>query len=129
MLHTLRLYKQKDLDLVTLYNSDRNFNRKMVKILCDYANGVRSFYPMTGVNFDRDTALKNNSINYENIYIHLSISKKNFAADNLLKKIRKGYKNDFIKNIIRSSLPYPVSDLYFEEKNIKAYMVRLVHQQ
>lgn len=111
---TIRIHNKRDLDLLTLYMNDKKFKRKVLNILSDYANGITPNYSLDDVDIDFKNATDDNSVAYKSQYIRLFINKKSYPeVVSLLSKIRKKYKCDFIKNIVKNSLKMPISYLYF----------------
>lgn len=114
--YTLRLHNKRDLDLLTLYMNDKNFKRKVINLLSDYANGVIPNYSLDNVNIDLKSATDSNSVTYKSQYMRLFVNKKSYPeVISLLSKIRRKYKCDFIKCIVKNSLKIPISSLYFTE--------------
>ena len=112
--YTLRLHNKRDLDLLTLYMNDKNFKRKVINLLSDYANGVIPNYSLDDVNIDFESATDGSSVTYKSQYMRLFVNKKSYPeVISLLSKIRRKYKCDFIKCIVKNSLKTPISSLYF----------------
>lgn len=116
--YPIRLYSMHDLDLLTLYNNDKKFKKKVVKILSDYAKGIKPSYSLKGINITDKGAVIDNEIALKTQRINLNINPKKYPeVINLLISVRFRYRGDFVKCLVKNALPFPVTQLYFEEFN------------
>lgn len=114
--YTIRLHHKRDLDLFTLYMNDKMFKRKIVKILSDYAKGITPIYPLDGVEFHYENAVRNGELTYKSQVMQLYVNKKLYPeVVELLSQVRKYYRCDLIKCVIKNSLPFPITALYFSD--------------
>ena len=102
---TLRLHRQHDLDLITLYRSSGfSFSKEVRAILVAYVKGDQYAPPV--INYDNvDLSYIPTTIQY-----HLTLDPNDpdekAVLDMLHDEIKYGYVNSFIKAIIRSYIPY-----------------------
>ena len=97
---TLRLYRQHDLDLVALYRHKGFYFSKAVKqMIVAYANGSEYTPPEIDPG-DISSGLVATSVTY-----HITLDENDpqeAAAIDLLKDIKYGYRNSFIKALVRT---------------------------
>ena len=112
---SLRLYRMHDADLMMLYRASNVSFVKMVKqILNSYANG--SVYQIDVSKTWLNKELKD--LPYTSM-CRLSLhEEKDIKVIQLLNQITDGYKNSFIKQVIRLYLsPYSISSLFIDREH------------
>lgn len=111
MICKLRLNKRRDLDLLWLYYHDKDFYKKIVNILNDYSNGKKPLYKIDNIKpTDRSETITSN------VYLNLSIKDTYTNIIDMLSRIKNRHRCDFIKNLIKCALQYPVLDGYFSDE-------------
>lgn len=102
---TLRLHRQHDLDLITLYRSTEfQFSKELRNILVAYVSG-ETYTPPT-INFDNvDLSYIPTTIQYH-LTLNDSDEKERAVLDMLQHEIKYGYVNSFIKALIRAYVPF-----------------------
>lgn len=114
MICKLRLNKRRDLDLLWLYYNDKDFYKQIIVILDNYAKGETPTYTIKNLNpVESRIELKSNPRKSSNVYLNLSIKDTYTDIINMLSHIKDKHKCDFIKNLIKWSLPYPILQGYF----------------
>lgn len=114
--YTLWLRKIRDLDLITLYLNDKRFKKKVIQVLSDFANGIKPNYSLENVSIAYDDRLKDESLTYPTQYMKIIVNPKKYPEIiEMLDNIRYRHRGDFIKCIIKNSLPYPICNMYFKE--------------
>lgn len=105
MIAVVRLYRQHDLDLITLYYNEKiQLGRLIKKVLLNYVSETDE--PMV-LNFEEPES----TTGYipKCVRIHINLNESN-EADNkviaLLKEIKPGYKCSFIKALFRNTCAY-----------------------
>lgn len=120
MICKLRLNKKRDSDLLYLYYNDRDFYKKVVQILGNYADGKKTTYSMDNIRKplrNRENNLSDKKKDGNNVYLNLSIHKKYTNIIEMLSCIKPKQKCDFVKNLVKSSLASPVLNSYFVENS------------
>lgn len=109
----VKLYSYHDMDLVSLYKSGRvAFPETTRQILNSYANKEVYKIKLLQINQKRlDRYPRDSYRKYYHYYIILD-DKEDFAAIELLKKITPGYRNNFIKVVLRQYLCCALSSGY-----------------
>ena len=108
----IRLYRQHDLDLLTLKHTSKTFQKDVREALRSY---VRKIDYRIDVN--RDLSLQTWP---KSSQCHISLhDEKDKDVILWLASISKGYRNSLIKNIVRSYLSRPIADNYFNRTPIK----------
>lgn len=90
-----RLYKRFDCDLIALHDCGIQIGKLAGEILEAYARGERPRYIVSGCRYYA-AENKNN--------IHLSIKLKSDESRALIRSVRKGYRNQFVKTLVRNAL-------------------------
>lgn len=105
MIAVVRLYRQHDLDLMTLYYNERiQLGRLMKKVLLNYVSETEK--PML---LDFEEPESTNGYIPKCVRIHINLSESNEADRRviaLLKEIKPGYKCAFIKALFRNTCTY-----------------------
>lgn len=101
---TLRLHRQHDLDLITLYRaSGFSFSKEVRRILIAYVNGEPYEPPEIDYN-DVDLSYLPTTIQYH-ITLNPKDPKEQAVLDMLKDEVKYGYVNAFIKALIRAYIP------------------------
>ena len=103
MMVTLRLYRQHDLDLITLYrHPEFSLPNAMKKALCGYVRNEKFFIKQPST-----YELGNEKIS-KIVQMHIQLSDKTESdVIKWLKGIKEGYRNSVLKNVIRSYMAGP----------------------
>lgn len=105
MIAVVRLYRQHDLDLMTLYYNERiQLGRLMKKVLLNYVSETEK--PML---LDFEEPESTNGYIPKCVRIHINLSESNEADRRviaLLKEIKPGYKCAFVKALFRNTCTY-----------------------
>lgn len=105
MIAVVRLYRQHDLDLMTLYYNERiQLGRLMKKVLLNYVSETEK-----PVVLDFEEPESTNGYIPKCVRIHINLSESNEADRRviaLLKEIKPGYKCAFIKALFRNTCTY-----------------------
>lgn len=107
----IRLYRQHDLDLLTLKHTSKSFQK-------DVREALRSHVRKTDFKIDvnQDLSLKAWPRSSQ---CHISLhDEKDKDVILWLASISKGYRNSLIKNIVRSYLSRPITDNYFNKTSV-----------
>ena len=102
MMITLRLYRQHDLDLITLYRHPSfSLSNAIKKALCAYVRN-ESFYIEQPVPYDMGKE-KVPKI----VQIHIQLPDEDNDAIEWIKGIKEGYRNSVLKNVVRGYIAAP----------------------
>lgn len=114
---TMRLYRQHDLDLIYIYRQKKEFkfSKTLKYILNNYQFGYEQRLSHVNV-----CNVKPEDFPHESIQLHLYLSEqKDSNAIQTLKSIKRGYRNSFLKNLLRHYIDSPVLLPYLDTKNIR----------
>lgn len=103
---TMRLYRQHDLDLIYIYKQrkDLGFSKTLKNILNNYQFGYEKRLPTVNIE-----EIKPENFPHESVQLHLYLSEEKDAnAIAVLKSIKRGYRNSFLKNLLRYCVRNPV---------------------
>lgn len=111
MMVTLRLYRQHDLDLITLYRHPLFSLPNAIKMsLCGYVRNQKFF-----INQPEPYEIGNEKIS-KIVQIHIQLSEKTEKdVIDWLKNIKDGYRNSVLKNVIRAYMAGPCIYSYIKE--------------
>lgn len=103
---TIRLYKRQDLDLMALYIcKEFNLTKAIKNSLNFYVNKENKVIETPAINIPSHLP--------KTIQFHIVFSEKeNKDVFNLLKNVQFGYRNNFLKNLVRFYLVGPKMDVY-----------------
>lgn len=110
----IRLYRQHDLDLLTLKHTSKSFQK-------DVREALRSYVRKNNfkISVSDDLSLKAWPRSSQ---CHISLNdEKDKDIILWLASVSKGYRNSLIKNIVRSYLSRPITDNYFNRKSEEEY--------
>ena len=108
----VRLYRQNDLDLITLLHSDEvSLPLLTTSVLKMYATGKRVVVKMPPM----DCLPKEDEIHNKYTYTLYFDEKEDAKTLALIKKVREGYQNGFIKNVVRAYLLGGYCGFYFDD--------------
>lgn len=115
--YTIRLYKAHDLDLIT-FAETHEFN--IVKAIY---SALVSFSKKEAFVIDIPPRKHKNFLNDKRVYVKtLTLDDKDDAkAIEILDKIKQGYRNNFLKNLLRQYLCNPISEEFLNDKSEMDY--------
>lgn len=104
MIAVIRLYRQHDMDLVTLYyNKSIHLCRLMKKVLVDYVNGDI----IEGLEFEEPSTTEGYVPKCIRLHIHLNENNpREKAVCDLLQSMKQGYRCSFVKALFRNACTY-----------------------
>lgn len=112
---TVRLYKLHDYDLIYLYkNQCFPIKEAMKKALCAYVRNKPVFFdfPVKEVNEDQ-------LVHVKNAQFHIKLDDEDDAdVIEYLSRLKKFYRNSFLKNLLRGYLVGPASYVYEDQSDI-----------
>ena len=113
MMVTLRLYRQHDLDLITLYRHPLFSLPNAIKMsLCAYVRNQKFF-----IKQPQPYEIGNEKIS-KIVQIHIQLSEKSEGdVIEWLRNIKDGYRNSVLKNVIRAYMAGPCIYSYIKENN------------
>ena len=113
MMVTLRLYRQHDLDLITLYRHPLFSLPNAIKMsLCAYVRNQKFF-----IKQPQPYEIGNEKIS-KIVQIHIQLSEKSEGdVIEWLRNIKDGYRNSVLKNVIRAYMAGPCIYSYIKESN------------
>ena len=114
----VRLYHYHDLDLVSLYREGRLSVSKAAKIALN-SFAQKKYFIMEAKEKKAEKVAK--PVYMFNIVLN---EKKDRDAIELLNKIEKGYRNNFIKQLLRLYLRYEIPDCYISSENAGYFIER-----
>lgn len=114
----VRLYHYHDLDLVSLYREGRLSVSKAAKIALN-SFAQKKYFIMEAKEKKAEKVAK--PVYMFNIVLN---EKKDRDAIELLNKIEKGYRNNFIKQLLRLYLRYEIPDSYISSENAGYFIER-----
>ena len=119
--YTIRLYRIHDLDLITFVEQHEfNIAKAIYSSLSAFSKGDHFIIEIPPKRKAQLPDLKR--VYRKPIYLD---EEKDKAAIELLDKIQKGYRNNFLKNLLRLYLCTPVSVSFLNDENDEAYFYKL----
>ena len=113
----IRLYRAHDLDLITFVQTHRfNLNHAIYVALTSFSNNEVF---IIAVPPKRDVVVSKLKRVYS--YTLVLDVEKDIKVIQVLDKIKKGYKNNFIKNLLRLYLCYPLAEAFLEDETEMAF--------
>lgn len=113
----IRLYRAHDLDLITFIQTHRfNLNHAIYVALTSFSNNEVF---IIAVPPKRDVVASKLKRVYS--YTLVLDVEKDIKAIQVLDKIKNGYKNNFIKNLLRLYLCYPLAEAFLEDEAEMAF--------
>lgn len=111
---TVRLYRMHDLDLITFVELHKlNLNKAVYCALTAFTNGELFFIKIPEKR-DSESILDLKRVYSFNVILDTD---KDKAAIDILNKITKGKKNNFLKNLLRLYLCNPMSECFLENED------------
>ena len=119
--YPIRLHHRRDLDVVTLYCNDPKFQKKIAKLLNDYAQGRKPYYSLDGVEIARYGANRDDKDIFEMTYPYLHARSCVVIGNIHETKERKEWWNQLLTDErVRISFDlYDIGLVLFEEKRFK----------